>query len=509
MRSITTAKSKQRKGGSGLAASAALLWFGSVFVPTWAGAQVESGGALVAELFQPSAWPASMPPRSISVSAIPVAIDLGGLSQLAEGDRIEFNAGTSRLAAVVERVEIRSDDSWSRRARIESDPDGVLLLACEGEALAGLVQAPLHGGVYRIQFVGSGVHEFTPVESMSTADCATEGPGTAPDVGPEEFEKRVESRGSCPAPTPNGDVIIYYTASARAEAGGVDAMNAECQLAVDTANLTYVDSSVTNRLTLLFRSEVSYTEAGNVETDRNRLTGTSDGHMDFVHADRNYLGADYVSLFVRASDADACGIAYCTPSGAALGFCVVNWTCASSNFSFAHEVGHLQGCAHNKEDAGSGCNHNCYSFGHRFTGDSMTGWRTLMSYDTESGDFSRIGRWSNPDIAFDGQPCGVWTGDCDDDNRFNAATVSNTALDREAWRSPLFEVWVERFASGSPTGTYQHPYSTVEAGVAAVFGGTGALVQPLLTIKSGSYPGAVVLSKPMRIAACGLVVIGS
>lgn len=493
-------------------------WLSLALVAAPALAQTPLGPDVsVIEPVRPTVWPAAKPPRTISAIARPVVIDLASLGAARRDDWIELELDGTRIRTVVDRVDRRSDNSWSLACHLESDPGGFALFAVEGDAVAALIQAPSLGALYQIRYVAEGVHELTRVEQPSIPDCNTveaiggtepgaapgSGPGSAPD-SPPTLPQRPSQLGGCLAPRPNGDVMIYYTASARMEAGGVGAMDAACQLAVDVANQSYVASSITNQLTLIFRGEIAYTEAGDLETDRNRLTGTSDGFMDHVHPDRNWYGSDYVTLFVRTSDASGCGIAYCLPNGAAQGFCVVDWTCASSNFSFAHEIGHLQGCAHNREDAGSGCNQNCYSYGHRFFGNSGSGWRTVMSYNNDDLDFSRIGIWSNPDVLFDGQPCGVWSGDCGNPARsFNAATISNTALDRESWRNPKFDVWVDLSAPSPWTGAFARPFPDVSAGVNAIFEGGSTPVTPVLRLKANDYPGPMTLTKPMRITSCG------
>lgn len=476
-----------------------------------------------AGLFQPSAWPAAAP-RPLSPAAQAVSLDLATLAIVVPGDPVELDLGPD-LGPVETRVESvtrRTATSFSVRGRFEGEPDGFVLLAIEGEAVAGLVQLPAAYGPgsvgnssYVLQYLADGVHELSPVEPVAIDECATpertDGlpPGTGEDrTVPGETPFRGDAAaGACSAPSPNGDVMIYYTPAARAEAGGTDAMNSQCQLAVDTANLTYDDSLISNRLTLVFRGEIAYTESGDSETDRNRLKDTSDGVMDQVHTDRNVYGGDFVSLFTKQANADACGIAYCTPDGASEGFCTVTWSCASSNFSFAHEIGHLQGCAHNHADAGFGCVEYCFSYGYRFFGDSGSGWRTVMSYDTDPGSYTRIGIWSNPNVSFDGEPCGVWNGKCDlGVPAYNAATVISTAADRESWRNPRFEVWVDLFGSGFPRGSYQAPFTSVADGAAAIFPGGPTPTQPVLRIKSANYPEALVLSKAMRIEACGGVV---
>lgn len=462
--------------------------------------------ASATELVQPASWPASLPPRSLSREARPVSIDLAALGAAVPGERFLFDPDrTGGIDLIVDRVERRSRSSVSVACRLEADPDGFALFCLEGDAVAALIQVPSAGSVSRIGYLAEGVHELAPTGRIPRNECATDGSASGEAPTPSEISEPLPTvpRGACPPPTPIGHLMIYYTPSARAEAGGVNAMNAECQLAVDVANQTYVASLIGNRLSLVYRGEISYTESGALQTDRDRLTGTSDGFIDFVHGSRDVYGADFVSLFVRTADASGCGIAFCTPSGAAEGFCVVDWTCASSNFTLAHEIGHLQGCAHNREDAGSGCNQECFSYGHRFSGSSGSKWRTVMAYDTDPGQFTRIGQWSNPDVLFDGQPSGVWTGNCADDNRYNAATVSNTALNRESWRNPRFDIWVLRSAPSPWLGTFARPFPSISAGVAATFGGTDTPALPVLHLQSTNYPEALTLSKRMLIVACG------
>jgi hypothetical protein len=306
--------------------------------------------------------------------------------------------------------------------------------------------------------------------------------------------------GGCNAPRRHFDVLIFYTSTARSEAGGTSAMNAECQLAVDTANQTYSNSGIPARIVLVYRGLISYSETGDFESDRDRLTDTDDGYMDNVHGERSTYGGDFVSLFVSDANYSDCGKAYCLPSGPEEGFCVVDRSCASSNFSFAHEIGHLQGCAHNREDTGSGCSYYCDSYGYRFTGNTGV-WRTVMSYNDDDGSYTRIGWFSNPLVNFDGVPTGA-SGDCDVSTN-NAGTIYGTTPSRENWHIPRFEVWV---GTGSPVdrGTYQDPWPIVSLGVAAIYPGSATpIVQPALWIKQGSYNETLTISKPMIIRSCG------
>jgi hypothetical protein len=461
----------------------------------------------------PTAWPRQITAKAPAPGESPVTVDAAMLSALSPGAKVALGVAGEPLPGTVQKIERRDSAAQSVFGQLDGDPDSFFILTTEGQATVGLVQSARTGRTYSLRYVGDGVHAWTPVDStmFPTRDCAT---GVRPDpVLPPDSEAdpagpadggHGESgiAGGCNAPPLHFDVAIYYTAAARNEAGGTDAIRAQCQLAVDTTNQVYQASGISARMVLVFRGETSYDETSDVETDRDRLADPSDGYLDGAHATRNDYGADFVCLFVDASDPDNCGIAFCTPSDSSYGFCVVQQGCAVSNFSFPHEIGHIQGCAHNPEDAGS-CNEYCDSYGHRFTGDSGQRWRTVMSYNDDNNPSTRIGIFSNPFVNFDGVPTGIRTPDCDDD-RVNAGTINTNAASRENYRRPKFEVWCE-FGAFHPIerGTFQNPWNTLAEGVAAIYGGGAPLVQPTLWLKAGSTAETVVIDKRMTVRACG------
>ena len=468
----------------------------------------------VPELFTPSAWPVgrAMP----DAAASPVLVELALLRALEPEDRMILTLSPDeKLLGVVSRIEARSPAQYSVFGRFEHDPDGFFIIVVEEDVAVGHFEIPVIQRAFKLGYVADGVHEIESISGKRFGECVTESEPMAPGLDsaadgyslaplcePEAAGGGM-ARGGCPAPPRHFDAMIYYTAAARIEAGSENAMNAECQLAVDTTNITYTNSEIPARMVLVFRGETGYGESGDMETDRDRLQDPGDGHMDNVHGERNIFGADFVSLFVSDAGYSGCGIAYCLPGGSSEGFCVVNRDCASGNFSFPHEIGHLQGCAHNREDAGgSGCSYYCDSYGHRFFGDTDA-WRTVMSYNDGPGTYTRIGWFSNPLVSFDGVPTGA-SGDCDVSTN-NAGTIFGTTPGREDWRNPRFEVWVNFGEPGSAwEGTYQVPWPTVAQGIAAIYGGAATPpVQPRLIIKAGSTNETPTISKPMRIEACG------
>ncbi len=455
-------------------------------------------------------WPERPWPRTPRDEATPVRIDFERLASLRPGDRIALGALLGGLDGRVTRKEERSPTRYSVFGDLEHVEHAFFVITVERDAVAALFANPF-GEPFGLRYFADGVHELAPAVPSEEERCGTI-PGSGPSVGrgpaaAGPLEPLLSpatdtwgTRGGCDPPPRRFDVMIYYTQAARASAGGTSAIQAGCQNAVDVANDNYLDSLVTPRLALIFREEIAYTESGSLETDLDRLQDPSDGVMDDVHGERDEYGGDFVCLWVDESDPNYAGYAYCTPS-ASEGFCVVEWdnAASSTDYTFAHELGHLQGCAHNPEDAGSGCNEFDFSFGHRFFGSSGSGWRTIMAYNDTAGTYATVGVFSNPFVTVDGVPAGVL------EEFYNTATINSTSQDRELWRFSKFDVWVD-FSAGGPYfyGTYLEPYPFITPGIIAIYDGTDpTYVTPTLWVMAGSTSETPTIVKAMVIQACG------
>lgn len=197
------------------------------------------------------------------------------------------------------------------------------------------------------------------------------------------------------------DVMVVYTPSARAAAGGTTAMNALVDLAVSESNTGYTNSGVSPKLRLVYKGEITYTETG-FSNALNQITATNDGKMDNVHSLRDSYGADVVSLLIN--DSSSCGLGWLN-SSATTAFSVAHYSCATGYYSFAHEIGHNQGAHHDHAtDTDSGYNHGYV--------DSTASWRTIMAYRTctNGGNCTRLNYWSNPDKYYNGRRMGVPAG---------------------------------------------------------------------------------------------------
>jgi hypothetical protein len=237
------------------------------------------------------------------------------------------------------------------------------------------------------------------------------------------------------------DVLVVCTTKASNNAGSVADMEASVRFWINEANEALHGSRVPTRLRLVGIDQTTYAESGlGFDVHLDRLTNDDDGHLDQVHDRRDETGADLVVLIV-GEVTNACGIAWRldNPSGSAaqrqfnsgFAFSVVADLCADMNYTLAHEIGHNLGCCHNAENAGScqASSHSPTPFGHRFSGD-FNQWRTIMSYNDSFGSFTRIGRFSNPDVFWDGAPSGSSTAD-------NAATITRSRLDAAQYRAAI------------------------------------------------------------------------
>ncbi len=211
------------------------------------------------------------------------------------------------------------------------------------------------------------------------------------------------------------DVMMLYTDDARSNNGGTSGIGVILDLALATANVAYANSGVNVELCSKHRAEVDYVETANLNSDLNRL---SNGVSPFntVASLRSMHGADLVCLFVQNGNFG--GLAYLYNGTARSGFSVIKAPAPVD--TFAHEVGHNQGCAHDRENAMVAGTY-AYSYGWRATINGEGLIRSIMSY---APGFP-IPFFSNPDIELNGVPFGVPAGQLLQSN--NAKTVNQNA----------------------------------------------------------------------------------
>ena len=114
---------------------------------------------------------------------------------------------------------------------------------------------------------------------------------------------------------------------------------------------------------------------------------------------KDILGsADAATLLVSGENFSSCGTAFTNVALLGFTFSVVTKSCADTNYSFGHEIGHNMGCAHNVEDDNKPS--YPYGFGYFFpSGQGKSGFRSIMAYAAPNYP-TRTNYFSNPDVVF-------------------------------------------------------------------------------------------------------------
>ena len=237
----------------------------------------------------------------------------------------------------------------------------------------------------------------------------------APPLEKPQFQSAINSLTAADT-GPVIDVMIVYTPDVRVRNGGTDQMNANIDAQIVFTNLIYQNSNVGQRLRLVYKGEVAYTEV-NITTDLDRLQNVSDGFLDTVPVLRDIYKADFVSLWGYYPT--TCGLGYLMETESS-GFAPQAYNAVNSPdctngtvATLAHELGHNMGLKHdNFEDRtpitnvtpeGSGTAVDI-TYAHGYV-DTANRFRTVMAYDNECTAVGvtceRTLTFSNPNLNFD------------------------------------------------------------------------------------------------------------
>jgi sugar lactone lactonase YvrE len=322
----------------------------------------------------------------------------------------------------VERLRRRSPQAYTLTGRIAGADQGFFALVVEEHVVLANIRVS-GKGYYQLQYLGQGVHAIQEVDESLQKPCGVENeadPLSAlyPVVGTQNLQTLVDDGSEL-------DVVVVYTPSALATAGGIAAVHAAIELGVAEANLSFENSEVSTRIRVVHKEEIDYQESGSMPTDLSRLRDGTHG-LDVAHTLRDEYCADVISLMLDPLDPDWAGYAYVMSASrlppydfAPRAVHVVTYY-AFRGLTFAHELGHNLGARHNRgSSCGTGdCTDLCcagdptkeqlvgsydYSYGHIVPDQ----WRTVMAYWFECSYCPRMPFYSNPTLAFGGLPTGV------------------------------------------------------------------------------------------------------
>lgn len=321
-----------------------------------------------------------------------------------------------RLTLALDRREDFGEGRFTWTGRHGADAGDWYVLSVVAGTVTGTFWTA-DGDVYELLPDGAG-YVSREIEVESYAPCGTCAQGAPVAEGDDGVVERRTGERNQQDDGSEIDVMIVYTPAARDAMGGVSGIESLAQSAITSTNSAYANSQIDTRLRLVSLGLVDYQESGDMSTDLSRLRGTSDGFMDGVHAERNGANADLVAMLTAGGQ--FCGIAYLmtnlSTGFASNGFSVTSYTCAVGNLTFAHELGHNKGCAHDRDNAGTAL--FPYSYGHRWTTTSGTLRRSVMAYSPGS----RRPIFSNPLVTDGGAPTGV------ENLQDNARSINEAAL---------------------------------------------------------------------------------
>lgn len=237
------------------------------------------------------------------------------------------------------------------------------------------------------------------------------------------------------------DVLIGYTQGYVTAQGSTSAALTRLNYLVDTTNAAYANSQVDMRVRLVHSMQVNYGDSSSNGDALEELTGyntdsqsktTPNAAFNALRAAREQHGADLVALVrpFRDPEQEGCGIAWLIGGGKSgvstgdgqdyFGYSVVSDGSDDDSYcrdeSFAHELGHNLGSAHDRDtaqgDDGKLDNPDdygafTYSFGYK-TAASGGNFYTIMAYGDQGQTSYRV--FSNPRITFcGGRACGATT----------------------------------------------------------------------------------------------------
>ena len=189
------------------------------------------------------------------------------------------------------------------------------------------------------------------------------------------------------------DVIVFYTPNARRQAGGHRAIRTLIDHHAAWTNDAYAVGGAVQRLRVVATVQVDYEEELDQLSALRHFRRQDDGHMDEAHALRDAYAADLVLLMTSGGGGWA--TAGMREEGA---FAVAGIYRANT---FAHELGHLMGLNHQRENDNSNWP---FPYSHGYGLRDETGQRVISTIMHTTG---WTGRFSNPRQTHRGHRLGV------------------------------------------------------------------------------------------------------
>ncbi len=286
------------------------------------------------------------------------------------------------LEVVVERT---ASTRWgySLSGHVERGSTGFVTLVVYGDLVAGSIWTP--AAEYEVFPAAGATHLLREVNPQPIRCAGAEVPQLTANTANQSTGRADDGTVV--------DILVVYTPKAEEDAGGEDAVKLSIARNIAYTNDALERSGAFVALNLVGAERVEY--VWNSDTPLSRLVDPADGHLDDVHELRDALGADLVNL---KPGIHVGGVA--RQGGA--------FSIATTPFSFAHEIGHNLGLAHEPlEDQSTGTgpdsilgpefrdrSPHTLSFGFGYTAEGgSTCSSTIMSYGLACRFFSPTSTW--------------------------------------------------------------------------------------------------------------------
>ena len=331
------------------------------------------------------------------------------LEKILEYEEFSLQLGKRGIPIRKERIEARGINNF---VFVGSNEEGSrILLSVLDDDIQGVIET--ENEVFKIETIGKQQYALITVDhSMLKEACddlqEENGRSSLDDVNSHDLNINIESNdGMMSSPILKVAsaydckirVLVLYTPNALSSESNI---KNTILTAVALTNQSFVNSQINYQIELVYAGLTNYTESG-FSTDLSRFKTSGDGYMDDVHTLRNKYSADVCVLLIN--DCAYCGLASGIGVTAANAFCVVSTCgdCATSYYSFGHEIGHLLGCRH---DTYVDSSTSPFAYGHGYVNPSKT-WRTIMAYGDACSGCSRLQYWSNPNVTYGGVAMGT------------------------------------------------------------------------------------------------------
>jgi N-acetylneuraminic acid mutarotase len=204
------------------------------------------------------------------------------------------------------------------------------------------------------------------------------------------------------------DIMVVYTAAAESLANSYGGINLVIAQDMIIGQQVLDNSHAHTSIRLVHIAKVDYEDWSSPDVLL-RLTDPNDGYMDEVHRWRVTYGADLVVLLGPGGGGGGQAWLLTDTSGApSLGFSLAGGI--SPGYAFIHEVGHNMGCHHSRCQASAAAPASgglfVYSTGWRWKETDGKGYCDVMTYP--AADELQVPIFSNPDILWEGTPCGSY-----------------------------------------------------------------------------------------------------